>query len=290
MKIPGITKEIRKILSKYPHASPMEIARFLYEKIGKNLFPDERSFYLYYRGLINTEKWAWNKWLKTEEKGRLLKSLKISTKARLLDSHRIEWTFETPLSQVYIEKISMEASKIRPGSKDKKPIGSWYVIPNRNRMREFHNEHLTVRIFPISGTARILPAYVMPFEHLRIYLENALFLGGLSIEESEKLSWEIIPSSRSKTFHVGRVDPFKIDYYEKSLGMVIKADGSHPRHIEVDEKFPAWTKILIQSNIDLSNTQKELSENMRSHIEVLKSINESFQEFLKVLKKWRQKE
>ena len=283
IKVPGITKKIRKILAKYPHSRPKAIAKLLFQqKDVQSRYKNERLFYLAYRGLIYTEKWAWNKWLKTEEKGRLLKSLKPSTRSRLLDAHRIEWTFERPLSQVIIERIGREAEKRKPGSRDPKPVGEWYVIPNRNRQREYHTEHLTMRVFPVSGTVRILPGYAMPYDYLQIYVEEAFFRGGLDLEEATELSWKIVPSAKHKTFLIGRVDPFKIDYYKPSLGLTLRADGSHPRHIEAIETFPAWTQFLIRSNV-------ELAENLRVHIDVMKGINKSIEGLNKILKKLEEK-
>lgn len=122
----------------------------------------------------------------------------------------------------------------------------------------------------------------MPYDHLRVYLEEALFRGGLSIKEAELASTKIIPGDRSRTFLIGRVDPFKIDFYRKSLGIVLKADGSHPEHIEVDETYPAWIRPLLEANI-------EIAKNLKSHVAVMKGIENAVDKLAKILERLEEK-
>jgi hypothetical protein len=285
-KIPGITKKIRRVLVRYPNSSPKAIAEMLFrDRLVEQTFEKERDFYQRYKGLISTEKWAWNKWLKTEEKGRVLKSLK-SGSARLLDKHKVSWSFEVPFPQSLMDKIGEVAGKQRPGIRDHKPLNAWYIIPNRNRQREYHSDNLTMRLFPVSGTVVILPGYLMPFKYLRVYVEEALFRGGLSLGESEEWSKKIIPGNKSRTFHIGRVDPFKIDFYKESLGLELGADGSHPRYLEAKETFPAWVKVFVDANREMAQSNKELALNLKTHISALKGIDSSVQSLEATIKKF----
>ena len=281
-KIRGITQHIRKILQRYPHSKPKEIARLLFNKVGKDYFSDEREFYLQYRNFIKTEKWAWNKWLRSDVLGRLPKRLK----GYPIGSHKIEWEFESPLSQVLLQKINEVSRNLRPGLRDPRPVDKWYVIPNRNRMREFHNHHITVRVFPKSGTCRIIPSRPMSWEELVVHLERALYLGGLSLEESEAQARSIVPHARHRIFPVGRVDPFRIEYYKKSLGLTIYADGSHPQHIEVDESFPAWIPPLLRSNNRIVEAMTEFAKQIEAHLQVLKDIGEASREQSKSIREF----
>lgn len=284
IKIPNITAHIRKILMKYPHSKPKQIAFLLWNKVGKDYYPNRKGLYRYYRDLIKTEKCIWNKWLKTEEKtyilGRPLKPLNFKP---LPGSHRVEYSLERPLSQFFIEKIKEEANKNRPKIRDKKPFGVWYVIPNRNRMMELHNKFITIRVFPKSGTIRILPGLAMPLGHLKVHVENALYFGGLSLEEISEVSKQLIPVSRHRIFNVGKIDPFKIKFYKDSLGLIISADGSHPRHLETEESYPSWIKDLFDNNLEISKALKEFSEQIEVHLSVLRGIKGSTEELNKAI-------
>jgi len=202
----------------------------------------------------------------------------------LLSAHRVEWSLEKPLDMVSLSVLAAEAGKRRPRLSDPRPVGEWYVVPNRNNMREFHNEFVTLRIFPKSGTVRILATLDMDFEVFRRHVKIALLKGGLDDSAAEVKSRQLIPAERHRTFRVGPVTPFKIDYYKDPLGLTIKADGSHPEHIETVEGWPSWVKPLLESQARQTQSQERqteaitaLTDQIRLHLDVLKGIGEATQ-------------
>lgn len=231
--------------------------------------------------MVSVEKTRHKKWMKTKVKGRLPTSL--------VSSHRVEWTVEKPVGMPALLKLNREAEKCKPKKRDPKPVGVWYVIPNRNRMREYTDLDITVQVFPISGTVRILPGHEMAWPELKGYVERAFLMGGLDVEECERLSEQLIPNRRHKTFEVGPVSPFKIDHYAKSLGITISADGSHPKHIETHEDWPSWIKPMLnafakqteaadkQASAALQQTEvnKELAKQIGLHLSVMRGIEKN---------------
>jgi len=251
-----VTERIRKFLWKFPKSSPKEVCRTL------NLD------YKKYRNMVTVEKCNLKKWLGTKVQGRL-------PKKPLLSAHRVEWSFEQPLDMIALSVLSAEAGKRRPRLSDPRPVDEWYVVPNRNNMREFHNEFVTVRVFPKSGTVRVLAALDMDFEVFRRHVKIAFLKGGLSEEQAELKSRLLIPSEKHRTFRVGPVTPFKIDFYKDPLGLTLKADGSHPEHIEAVEGWPSWIKPQLYAIHEQTDAIKQLTEQIRVHLSVMQGIDKS---------------
>jgi len=190
----------------------------------------------------------------------------------LLAAHRVEWSLEKPLDMPTLLVIGAVAGKRKPRLDQARPVGEWYVVPNRNNMREFHNEFVTVRVFPKSGTVRVLAGQDMSFEVLRRHVTIAFLKAGLSLEQAELKSRLLVPAERHRTFRVGPVTPFKIDFYKDALGLTLKADGSHPEHIEAVEGWPSWIRPQLHAVHEQTDAIKELTEQIRLHLEVMKGI------------------
>jgi len=227
--------------------------------------------------MVSVEKCNLKRWMTTKIYGRLPKPL--------LSVHRVEWETEKPFDMVSLSTLSLVAGQRRPRLSDPRPVGEWYVIPNRNNMREFHNEFVTVRVFQKSGTVRILAGQEMDFETLRRHVKVAFLKGGLGEETAEAKSRQLIPPEKHRTFRVpGPVTPFKIDFYKDPLGLTIKADGSHPEHIETVEGWPTWVKPLLESQARQTGSQERqteaitaLTEQIQLHLDVMKGIGEATQ-------------
>ena len=217
--------------------------------------------------MVSVEKCNLKKWMGTKVLGRLPKPL--------LSAHRVEWELEKPLDMVTLVRLGAEAAKCRPKLSDGRPVGKWYVIPNRNGMREFHNEFVTVRTFPKSGTVRILAGQDMDFETLRRHVKIAFLKGGLDAETAELKSRLLVPAEKHRTFKVGPITPFKIDFYKDPLGLTLKADGSHPEHIEAVEGWPSWIKPQLKAISEQTGAITALTEQIRLHLEVMKGINDA---------------
>jgi len=257
-----VTERIRKFLWQFPNSSPKEVCRILDLNYKK------------YRDMVSVEKSNLKRWMATKVYGRLPKPL--------LAAHRVEWSLEKPLDMPSLLVLGATAGKRKPSLDQARPVGEWYVVPNRNNMREFHNEFVTVRVFPKSGTVRVLAGQEMDFEVLRRHVMIAFLKGGLQPDKAELKSRLLIPSERHRTFKIGPVTPFKIDFYKDPFGLTLKADGSHPEHIEAVEGWPSWVKPLIQSQVRQTQSQERqteaitaLTDQIGLHLDVMKGIGEA---------------
>ena len=250
-----VTERIRKFLWKFPKSSPKEACRILNLNYKK------------YRNMVTVEKCNLKKWMGTKVLGRLPKPL--------LSAHRVEWELEKSLDMVTLVRLCTAAAKRRPRLSDPRPVGEWYVIPNRNGMREFHNEFVTVRIFPKSGTVRILAGQEMDFSTLQRHVKIAFLKGGLDPETADVKARLLVPATKHRTFRVGPVTPFKIDFYKDSLGLTFGADGSHPEHIETAENWPSWIKPQLNAIHEQTDAIKALTEQITLHLDVMRGIGDA---------------
>jgi len=243
--------------------------------------------YKKYHNMVSVEKSNLKRWMTTKILGRLPKPL--------LSAHRVEWSLEKPFDMISLSVLAAEASKRRPRLSDPRPVDQWYVVPNRNNMREFHNEFVTVHVFPKSGTVRILAALDMDLAVFQRHVKIAFLKGGLDDATADVKARQLMPAEKHRTFRVGPVTPFKIDFYKDSLGQVIKADGSHPEHIEVVEGWPSWVKPLILSQAKQTQSQERqteaitaLTEQIQLHLEVMKGIRDASRELRDAVKELRE--
>jgi hypothetical protein len=86
-------------------------------------------------------------------------------------------------------------------------------------------------------------------------------------------------ASQHRTFRVGAVTPFKVDFYRDSLGLNIQADGSHPEHLEVHENWPSWIAPFLefqrgQTEAIESNTKvlSDFATQIKSHLDAIRGI------------------
>jgi len=245
----GITSRIREALLLHPESSTKAICVYL--KIDYNK----------YKGFI----WKERSNLKS------VLSSKVLGKPLEPQFHKVDFSFIIDGWNFVL--IQAEASK-----HDKKK-GVWYRSVNRNRQIVYHDRFCTLKLFPKSLSCRATMGFPMPVDHFRVHVQNALFKSGLDVKDCERLSSEMEIASQSRTFLVGDVSPFKIDFYKNSLGLTLKADGSHPKHIEVDESAPSWIKFLIESNLQYAtqiNLHLEVLRELRVQVEKLALILERF--------------
>lgn len=72
-----------------------------------------------------------------------------------------------------LEVILGEASRRCRRRGEVPPLGKWYVVANRNRMMKFTNAYIDVRVFPRSGTCRVLERQPLDWRAVRVYFESA---------------------------------------------------------------------------------------------------------------------
>jgi hypothetical protein len=217
-----VTKVIDELIWAFPESSPRKIA----ELLTYRLYPSDplekhyNEVKTYYSNMISVRKSQLKKWRATKVYGRPQKAL--------VSAHRFEWEVERGLPVDLLVKVKATAGLHLPRVEDAKPVGVWYVIPNRNRQLEYHDEFVSVRVMPQSGTVRILPAVDLDYKEFEDRVWDAFLKAELTSKECDRIAQALRVSDRHKTFRVGPVTPFKIDYYRDSLGLVIGADGSHP--------------------------------------------------------------
>jgi|GEM_PF-6066875 len=258
VKTKGVTKRIKKYFWDNPNSNAPACCREL------------KLNYKKYRGMCY-------KW---KSKTKAILAGKVQGRVHKVPSHRLEWRTEKPLGVGYVQSLLVEALRRTPGRDDPKPFDEWYVIPNRNRQLQFTNDFVSIRVFIRSGTCRILPRAPMDFESLKIHVQNAFFKAGLDLRKCEDLSGKLEPHDRHRMFRIGPVTPFKVDFYKNSLGLTLKADGSHPLHIEGIEGWPSWIKPLIKTNVDLATTVGELGTvvadfkvSLREHLQLVRTLS-----------------
>jgi hypothetical protein len=188
----------------------------------------------------------------------------------------LEFGFEEPVPAGYVAGLGEKALARRVE-------GAWYRSPNRNRQLEYFDEHVSIRVYPKSGTCRIHLRQGMTFDEVRVHVEDAfaraLPTRAILSESFGEMMNGLQVARRHRTFHVGPVAPFKVDFYRPSLGLDILADGSHPEHLEVRENWPAWIPSLmeferIQTRAIESNTKavSEFASQISSHLHVMQGI------------------
>ncbi len=245
----GITKRIQEAIRRYPNSKAKALCQFL--KID----------YSKYKQMIWTETHRIKKYRSTEVLGRPLDP----------QSHRVEYS--VIIDSDSLELLSKETKKHRNAK------GVWYRSGNRNRALVYSDSFVSINVFHKSRSCRILMGKPMPENHFKVHVVDAFFNGGLDLLTCEDLARRMEIRSKHRTFLVGDVSPFKIDYYKSSLGLQILSDKSHPQYIEAIENCPSWVRLLINSNL-------EYAKQMNLHLDVLRGIGEQTAGLEKEVKKF----
>ena len=240
------SEKIRKILLENPNSS----AKHVCEKLGLNYSECRNLIYKVKHQVKNLNDY-----------GRVQKSP--------CQRHRVEWCVVGGVPDAIVNRL-FEVCVY--GNRVGKPIlNNWYVSKNKNKMLCYVDDDIRVRVFK-SGTCRVLSSRKMSQLEVQRAVRDA-FIIGIGSEDSEWLDkFTIDVMSQHRTFPVGQdIPPFKIPHYRDSLGLTVKADKSHPQHIEVEESYPLWVRDLIKSQ---SVNQAMLAEVLGSLISGNEKRNE----------------
>jgi hypothetical protein len=267
VRVIRVTKLIDELLWAFPKSSPKEVSRLL----TLRLFPSQPvennhpQIYKQYKNMISVRKSQLNKWRACKDYGRPLKALQVT--------HRIEWEVEKSLPVELLLRVKAVGSKRRPRVEDAKPVGVWYEIPNRNRQLEYHDDFVSIRVLPQSGTVRVLAAKdFVDYKEFEDRVWDAFLKAELTTKECDSVVQKLRTTDRHKVFKVGPVTPFKIDYYKDSLGLELVADGSHPLHIEAHESWPTWIRPQLHAVGLQTEAITMLTEQIKLHLGVMQGI------------------
>ena len=258
---PALSHKIKEYFYKYPNSTAKECCRAL------------DLDYLKYGGRARKIKHDTIRWMQstvavTDSHGQLPKPL--------TSVHRLEFGFEQPVPAGFVAVLEEKACAGRVE-------GAWYRSPNRNRQLQYFDENISVRVYPKSGTCRILSRRPLGFEDLRVHVEDAFgkalptraYLG----DSFKAMISGLQVARRHRTFQVGPLTPFKVDFYRNSLGLSILADASHPECLEVHENWPTWIPPLLefqrsQTQAIESNTKvaSEFASQISTHLHVMQGI------------------
>jgi hypothetical protein len=230
-----VSLKIGDYLSKYPNTSPKECCRIL--NISHKVYGNR------VRQIKHRIKKRKESIVPVTQDGRVVKAHKTV--------HHTEYNFKEPMPESYILVIEEKAKKVRIK-------GEWYHSPNRNKQLYYFDDDVSIRIYPKSGTCRINARRDMPFEELRVKIENifAEILPARSTLSScfKDMINGLQVSQRHRIFPVGPLTPFKNRFYRDSLGFDILSDKSHPEHLEVHEHWPTWIPTLFEGIRELKKS------------------------------------
>lgn len=249
-----VSRSIKEYFRKFPESAPLECCRVLGLEYSK------------YGGRARKIKYDITHWMQstvavTDSYGRLLKPL--------VSVHRQEFGFKEPVPASYVLVLEEKALAGRVQ-------GGWYRSSNRNRQLEYFDDHVSVRVYPKSGTCRIHPCRDMTFEDVRVHVSDAFakFLpaSALRSDSFQEMINGLQVARKHRTFYIGPVTRFKVDFYLKSLGLSILSDGSHPEHLEVRENWPAWIPALMELQRKNTIVLSEFAAQISSHLHVMLGI------------------
>lgn len=155
----------------------------------------------------------------------------------------------------------------------------------RNRFLIYRGSHGTVHWYPSGKVILYLRGSLMLARVKELFSKAFSFLPGDML--LRYLDAPIREESRHMVFDVGGPMPrFEIRHYEKSHGLVIFTDGSHPQSLEVAETNPFWlqefTEVVssfgrqIDSHMQLISEWKKEAKERRSRRSLWDRIKQMF--------------
>lgn len=219
------------------------------------------------------------------EKCKFRSALQFGRVHRALD-HRLVLTGRLSARQV-VDVLKL-AVRCRPVRGDR-PVGRWYLVPNRNRMMCFRDESRGTLKIHQNGSL-VFEARIRDLHQVKDAVFEALHLGcsgPLKYEETVAIIESLHPQRRQRVIYVGKeLPPFQTDAYKGSLGLTIGADKSHHGYLEVAEDWPTWAIIqqkLVENHVMVDLDQRnqdrqivhELAQQIKSHLKVMEGIGKA---------------
>lgn len=168
----------------------------------------------------------------------------------------------------------------------------WNIVSNRNQMMVFRGDAGSVHWYPKGKVLLYLRGQAMMSKAKELFCRAFWNVIGKN-ETLKSVSAPVREIGRHMVFDLGHKLPkFEIRYYEKSHGIRIFSDGTHPTAVEVAETEPFWLNRLDDMADVFSETGESFKESMDRHLSAIgtfeeesKIRNKELIEFMELLKK-----
>lgn len=136
---------------------------------------------------------------------------------------------------------------------------------------------------------------------IRLYLKGELQLARAKELFCRAFSWfgkedirryldvPLVEKYRKWTFELGQPMPrFDIRQFERSHGLRIFTDLSHPTSVHVGESIPFWIDEQRQATSELSKVVNEFGVDIKEHLKLITGAQDFVKEIYQEAKEWRQ--
>ena len=136
---------------------------------------------------------------------------------------------------------------------------------------------------------------------IRLYLKGELQLARAKELFCRAFSWfgkedirryldvPLVEKYRKWTFELGQPMPrFDIRQFERSHGLRIFTDLSHPTSVHVGESIPFWIDEQRQATSELSKVVNEFGVDIKEHLKLISGAQDFVKEIYQEAKEWRQ--
>lgn len=203
-------------------------------------------------------------------------------KAHLFPEHRVfEW-----------ERIPRE---LLPGEGDleKRLSGwGWKKVVNRNDVWSFHDPlgQGSVHWYEATKKGGLVRLYLKG--ELQLSKAKELFCRAFRWFDANDLrkylDVPLVEKYRKWTFEMGQPVPrFDIRQFERSHGLRIFTDGSHPTSWHVGESIPFWLDEQRQATKELGSVVREFGYDIKEHLKLITGAQQFVKEVYEEAKEWR---
>jgi len=224
------------------------------------------------------EKWVENPYLKPKQVCFVLEldyHIHGNYVKKLLSEYRSYHKFVLPLEphlphrRVFVwENILRDLVKLPNG---------WVEVVNRNKMWVYHDDSGTVHWYR-GGLVRLyLKGPVMLARAKELFCSAFSFLPWDQIRKYVDVP--LREESKHWVFELGAPVPrFDIRQFERSHGMRIFADKSHPTGVEVEETSPFWISEIQNSLMEFGRLHEQFAKSLEEHVKLIKEWQKEAQE------------
>jgi hypothetical protein len=163
--------------------------------------------------------------------------------------------------------------------RDKALSSGWRVSKNRNKMLVFRHGLGSVEWFQ-NGTVWLVLRGSSSLGNAKTLVCRA-FCWLSDSDLSRLCEGSLREFSRQWVFETGSKLPrFEISQFQKSHGLRIFTDRSHPTSVEIEELEPLYLQMIIDQ-------QNKFGENLRSHLDLVQSLNAESKKRVADYDNWR---